>query len=230
VKVRSDAGAARRGVLLSILMILVAGAVIAVAMAWRWTAKTFYELLTENRELRRAISNLTAEDQMGYAKVLRQEKRDGRLYTRLLFVETDRRDKTKRILQKEYEVEGDVVYFDALIVKFGNKVVMDGTERALYLWRRVYGETMRPQDGFPIESEGQEPRRYAEIFQKLPLRDRQTFWSEIWELADDPDRLRDLDVTAVYGNAVYRKLRPGMIYVFKITRTGAMYPETVPDL
>jgi len=204
--------------------------VIVIASAWRWTARSFHELLSENRELRRAIANLTAEDQMGYAKVLRQEKRDGRLWTRLLFVETDRADPSKRILEKEYDIEGDVVYFDALIVKFGNRVVMDGRERALYLWRRVYGEKMRPENGFPIESKGQEPRRYADLFAKLPLRDRKTFWSEIWALADDPDRLRDLGITAVYGNAVYRKVRPGVIYVFKITHTGAMYPITVPDL
>lgn len=213
-----------------LLALAVIAAVVAVATAWRTTALTFRQLLTENKQLREAIANLTHEDQIGYAKVLRQETRDGRLRTTLRFVETDRNDKTRPVLQVEYEVEGDVVYFDALIVKFSDRLVQDGRERALYLWRRIYGEKMRPEDGHPIEAPGQEPRRYADLFAKLPLKHRTLFWSEIWDLADDPDRLRDLGITAIYGNAVYRKVRPGLIYVFKISNTGAMYPETVPDL
>ncbi|NLH17176.1 MAG: hypothetical protein GX455_11410, partial [Phycisphaerae bacterium] len=53
---------------------------------------------------------------------------------------------------------------------------------------------------------------------------------EIWALSNDPARLQQLGITAVYGNVVYRKLRPGLIYVFKISNTGQLYPETVPAL
>lgn len=35
---------------------------------------------------------------------------------------------------------------------------------------------------------------------------------------------------AIYGSVVYQKLEPGLIYVFKISSTGALYPETVLDL
>jgi len=41
----------------------------------------------------------------------------------------------KRVLEKEYEIEGDIIHFDALIVKFDEQLVMDGKERTLYLWR-----------------------------------------------------------------------------------------------
>lgn len=33
-------------------------------------------------------------------------------------------------------------------------------EWAMYLWRRVYGEYMRPNDGLPVEREGHAPERY----------------------------------------------------------------------
>jgi hypothetical protein len=198
--------------------------------AFRTTGKTIYDLLTENRKLRTAITNLTQERRIGYAKVLSQETREGRLFTEVLFVVTDPEDQTKRIFQCQYEIEGDVVFFDALIVKFSPELVMDGKEKALYLWRRVYGEKMTPEEGYPIEIRGEEPTRYAEVFSDLRVDDREVFWNEVWELADDPDRLASAGVQAIYGTAVYKKLRPGLIYIFNIDANGTFYPETVPDL
>ena len=194
------------------------------------TGRSFYQLLTENRHLKEAINNLTAESQVGYAKVLAQETRDGQLYTRLLFVETDRNDPLKRVLERQYEIPGDVVHFDALIVKFTDQLVIDGKERSLYLWRRIYGENMSPDQALPIEEDGVQPQRYADIAAKLSLRDRKLFWQEIWSLANDPNRLEEAGVKAIWGNVVYQKLKPGLIYVFKISPTGSLYPEVVPDL
>lgn len=200
--------------------------------AWRMFGvnRTITELLTENSELKQAIGNLSHENQIGYAKVISQERREGKLFTRLLFVETDPKDTLKRIVEKEYEIEGDIVHFDALVVKFDSRFVMDGKERALYLWRRVYGEKMRPEEGFAIEEEGVESARYQRLCERLSVRDKELFWSEIWALGNDTGRLEELGVRAIHGNVVYKKLEPGLIYVFKISSTGDLYPETVPDL
>ncbi len=216
---------------LSYLVVFVALVVVGIfAYAALYASKTIYQLLGENKTLKEAITNLTEENQIGYAKVLSQEEKDGKIKTRLLFVETDRADGTKRVLEKEYEIEGDVVFFDALIVKFGNQVVMDGKEKSLYLWRRVYGETTPPSDGLPIEQEGAEPARYADIFSRLSLKNREMFWSEVWQLSNDPDRLKSCGVSAIYGSVVYKKLRPGLIYSFKIDNRGNLHPDTVPAL
>ena len=194
------------------------------------TGKTIHELLTKNQELKEAITQLTPETQIGYAKVLSQQTKQGRLYTRLLFVETDRTDPLNRVLEKEYEIEGDIIHFDALIVTFASEMVMNGRARSLYLWRRVYGEKMNPQAGYPIEDPGLESPRYNDICRRLSLRDKKLFWQEIWKLSNNPDRLKDIGVKAIYGNVIYRKLKPGLIYVFKIGNTGNLYPEIVPDL
>lgn len=193
-------------------------------------AMTIHELLTENKQLKQAISNLTDEDQIGYAKVISQRDEDGRLLTTIRFVETARSDKTKVILQKEYTIEGDVIHFDALIVKFDDKMVTDGKSRALYLWRRVYGEKMPPGEGFAIEEPGVEPRRYKGLLEALSLRHRELFWSSIWDLANDPEKLHEHGIKAIYGSVIYQKLREGLIYVFKISPTGQLYPEVVPDM
>lgn len=221
---------ASRKIVLSLFALTTLGVLGVFSYATFYASKTIFDLLTENKTLRRAITNLTQEEQIGYAKVLSQETRDGKLYTKLLFVETDREDKTVRILEKEYEIEGDIVFFDALIVRFGSQVVMDGREKALFLWRRVYGETMTPEQGFPIEAPGLAPARYAELCAKLSIRDTSLFWEEIWKLSDDPGRLSKAGIQAIYGNVVYKRLQPGLIYVFNIDASGGLYPQTVPDL
>jgi len=193
-------------------------------------AATIHQLLAENRQLKQSLSNLTREDQIGYAKVILQEKREGKLYTTLRFVETARDDKLKTILEKEYTIEGDIVHFDALIVKFDDKLVADGKARALYLWRRIYGENIAPSEGLPIEELGVEPARYADLLETLAVKDRELFWSSIWDLSNDPQELSEHGIEAIYGNVVYSRLRPGLIYVFKIGATGHVYPEIVPDM
>lgn len=193
-------------------------------------AVTIRQLLAENKELRRAITNLTAEEQIGYAKIISQENRNGKLFTTMKFVETARNNKLEKILEKEYTIEGDIIHFDALIVKFGNKMVMDGRGKALYLWRRVYGETMAPENGLPIEAAGLGPQRYKDLFRNLPMKHKELFWSNIWDLANNPDNLQEYDIQAIYGNVVYSKLLPGLIYIFKISPTGQVYPEVVPDM
>jgi hypothetical protein len=209
-------------------VLIAAGAYIGPGLYHR--AMTIHELLTENRQLKQAISNLTEEDQIGYAKVLSQRSEDGRLLTTIRFVETARDDKTKVVLQKECIVEGDVIHFDALIVKFEDKMVMDGKTRALYLWRRIYGETTTPQNGCLIEEPGTEPKRYAGLLKALPVEHQQLFWSSIWDLANDPEKLRQYGIKAIYGTAVYNQFRPGLIYVFKLNPAGGLYPEVVPDM
>jgi len=191
---------------------------------------TIHELLTENKELKQAITNLTEEGHIGYAKVIKQETVDGKLMTTIKFVETARDDQTKKILEKEYTVEGDIVHFDALIVKFDNKMVTDGKARALYLWRRIYGEKMAPGEGFVIEEPGVEPQRYKDLLEALPIEHRQMFWTNIWDLANKKDKLAEYDIVAIYGNGIYSKLDTGLIYVFKLTPTGHFYREVIPDI
>jgi hypothetical protein len=195
-----------------------------------YRAITIHELLTENKHLKEAITNLTYEDQIGYAKVIAQEPNSGRILTTLKFIETARDDKLKTVLEKEYTIEGDIVYFEALIVKFGDKMVMDGKTKALYLWRRVYSDKMAPEHGFAIEEPGAEPQRYGDLLKLLSIKQKQLFWTNIWDLANDPDKLKEHDIEAIYGNAVYSKLRKGLIYVFKISPAGQVYPEVVPDI
>ena len=193
-------------------------------------SRTIRELLENNDRLERALSSLTNEDRIGYAKVLRQEERGGRLFTTVRFAETARDDPLRVVSQRAFEIEGDVAYFDALIVTFPTEDVRKGKKRALYLWRRAYGERTSPEEGAALGSPGKSPERYAGLLRELKVSERRTFWEAVWNLADDPGALRDRGVQAVYGNAVYVRMRPGIVYVFRIGADGRIRPEPMPDL
>lgn len=192
--------------------------------------KTVHDLLAESEELKQAIGTLTHEDQIGFAKVVKQEERDGQLYTTIRFVETARDDMLRRVFEKEYEIQGDIVHFDALIVTFTDQAVMDGKKRSLYIWRRVYGDNQNPAEGYEISTPGTHPERYADLLRNLKQSEQAMFWDAIWDLANDPGALQEYGIKAIYGNAVYKRLRPGLIYVFKIGTDGQIYPETVLDM
>ncbi|MBN1796152.1 MAG: hypothetical protein JW804_05720 [Sedimentisphaerales bacterium] len=209
-----------------------AAAVLLVSVGIYRGGVSLHDLLTENKQLKQSLTNLTDEGKIGYAKVLSQDVDDkgNVVSTTLKFIETARDSELETILEKQYTVAGDVVHFDAMIVKFGNQMVMDGKARSLYLWRRIYGEEMPPVKGFPIEEPGTEPQRYKALLAALRLKERELFWSSIWELANDPYLLVQYDIEAIYGNVTYAKLKKGLVYIFRITPTGQIYPEVIPDI
>ncbi len=213
------------GPLLALAALLTAG---ILGMSFYYSTASIHELLTENHQLNKAVRNLTEEAQIGYAMLQSQERDElGALVSVVRFVQTASDNPKEVVSEQLFTVRGDIVHFDALIVKFTDDYVKDGTERALYLWRRIYGEQTQPANGEAIDMPGTAPERYHAITRSLRLKNRDIFWEAIWELANDANCLSDYGVKAVFGNAIYTRLQPGKVYLFKISPTGQIYPETV---
>lgn len=191
-----------------------------------FSSSSIHSLLTENTQLKSSIKNLTDERQIGFATVQSQEKEaDGSLRTTIRFVQTDAKNPKQIVSEQLFTIEGDVAFFDTLIVKFTDDYVKDGKERALYLWRRIYSETTAAEKGQLIEQPSTAPERYYAITRSLKIKNRDVFWSAVWDLANQPDALSEYGIQAVFGNAIYTKLEPGNVYTFKISPTGQIYPE-----
>ena len=197
-------------------------------MSFYHSTASIHELLTENHQLNKAVRNLTQEEQIGYALLQSQSHNElGELESVVRFVQTAADNPKAVVSEQLFTVRGDIIHFDALIVKFTNEYVKDGSKRALYLWRRIYGETTTPANGSAIEIPGTAPERYYTITESLHLKNRDIFWEAIWDLANDTTRLNDYGVEAVFGNAIYTRMEPGKVYLFKISSTGQIYPEIV---
>lgn len=211
---------------------LVAGAAILtfaiIGVSFYQSSSTIHSLLTENHELNKAIKNLTAEEQIGYA-TLQSQARDvtGQLQSTVRFVQTAAGRPKEIVSEQLFTITGDVIHFDALIVKFNNQYVQDGKGRSLYLWRRIYGENNSPASGKLIELPGDAPERYHSISKSLRMTDSDIFWEAIWELANNPEQLSEYGITAVFGNAIYSRMQEGQITLFKISPTGQIYPEVL---
>ena len=197
-------------------------------LSFYFSSSSIHSLLTDNHELNKAITNLTREEQIGFATVLSQHKDAlGQTITQLKFVQTAAGNPKEVVDEQIYQITGDIVHFDALVVKFSDAYVREGKERALFLWRRIYGEQTPPEQGEAIAQPGSAPERYHTISKSLNVKDREIFWEAVWSLANDPQRLSEYGITAVFGNAVYTKLEPGKTYLFKIGATGQIYPEVL---
>lgn len=193
-----------------------------------FSSSSIHSLLTDNHKLNKAIRNLTEERQIGFATLKSQTRNAlGKTESLVRFVQTAPDNPQEIVSEELFVVEGDVIHFDALIVKFRDDYVKDGKGRALYLWRRIYGEGEAPSDGDLIQEPGESPERYSSITKSLRIKNQTVFWDAIWNLANDPEKLSQYGVTAVFGNAIYTRMEPDKVYLFKISPPGQIYPEVL---
>ena len=208
------------------LTALITASILGLSMYF--SSSTIHDLLTENHALNKAIRNLTDEQQIGYATLQSSSRNElGELESVVRFVQTAHGEPREIVSEQLFTVQGDIIHFDALIVKFSDSYVQDGKGRSLYLWRRVYGEHTTPASGESIEIPGSSPERYYEITKALKIKDRDIFWEAIWNLANTPQQLSEYGITAVYGEAIYFKLAADSLYRFKISAQGQLYAEVV---
>lgn len=210
---------------LSLAAIATAG---VLGVAFYFSSSSIHGLLTENHKLNKAIRNLTDEQQIGFATLKSRSRNElGQVESLVRFVQTAPGKPDEVVSEELFVVEGEVIHFDALIVKFSDDYVKDGKGRALYLWRRIYGDDEAPAEGDLIQAPGEAPDRYEVITRSLKLKNQPVFWEAIWDLANNPQQLSEYGVKAVFGNAIYTKMEADKVYIFKISPTGQIYPDVL---
>ncbi len=123
-------------------------------------------LARERFELQRTVERLTAEDRVAEVHVVDQVL-TGQLVigepaahdlTTIEFIELDRGQ--RHLPSRRYVVQDRVIYFDALVIKFQHDFVAAGDTvrgKSLALFRRIYGESQNPAEGFVVDPEGDVP-------------------------------------------------------------------------
>ena len=182
--------------------------------------------LKENKALKTAISNLTATETVAYVDVEKRVEDEEGGYVALIFSETERGNPNKVIREERITAPGELTYFDALVVTFDDKLVKDGERKALYLWKRIFGEQQAPEDGYRLDETL--PKAYEEIskacegtFLGFTVADHaEEFWNAIWDLANEPDKMKDLGIHSLQGKASSMKLEQGKRYKLTIGNRG----------
>lgn len=200
---------------------------------WRITSDERAKALAEMRDLNQQLENALAERERMIERLSRsrriahvqvvdqQTAADGTIdSTSINFIELDERG--GEIARQAITVPGDVLFVDALTVKFDPKLVAEGDPlrgRSLVLLRRVYSDRLAAQDGVTLDVPGAIPPGYAASdigqFEKR-------VWEGFWELARDPEAAARLGVTVAQGEAVYKPVRTGETYELIVDAIGGM--------
>lgn len=216
---------------ISVRLSLLAGAALAAAAlgAMWWLRDDGRE--REIRQLREMIARLESERRIAQVSVVRQERdAKGILRTRFRFAETA---PDRALDVREFEIEGDTAYFDALTVRFDREFVKlgDGTRgRSLFLFRRTFGEHQEPAKGFPLDPFDRRGVPAAYRLGAVPSEFEREIWRDFWDLALDPARAKEAGIRVLQGEAVYTKLVPKRIYHLFIEDAGGLTIRAEPGL
>ena len=179
------------------------------------------KLEQEKQRLEAFLKILKHIDRRARVEVLRQARdQQGGLQTTIRFTETDNAGKPVS-LSRELTLPGREVYFDTLVIKFGDQFVEQGDPlkgHALMLFRRIFSSTMRAEDGVVIDKQGEAPEVYAG--RQAPSGFEKDLWKRFWELANDEKLAKEHGVRAIHGDAPYMLLEPNRVYEVSLRSTG----------
>jgi hypothetical protein len=182
---------------------------------------TILKLEQEKQRLEVYLKILKRIDRRARVEVLRQAKdKQGNLQTTIRFTEVDGAGKPLSV-SREMTLPGQEVYFDTLVIKFDDHFIEQGDTLkggALMVFRRVFSSTMRAEDGFVIDKEGQVPEVYAQ--RRAASEFEADLWKRFWELANDEKLARERGVRAIHGDAPYMLLEPDRVYEICLRSTG----------
>lgn len=192
----------------------VLGGAVLVGAAW-WAVdnarlvREMRQLEQRNAELQRVVTRLETERRVAQLYVISQDKGpDGKVRsTTVDFQEIDRDGSP--LPARRLTVKGDVIFVDALVVRFGNEYVERNDllrGHSLHLFRRIFGEHDRPSDGQPLDLPQEIPAAYRT--QARPSDFEQTLWRDFWKYASDPAAAQRLGVRVAQGEAVYQHVSP----------------------
>ena len=176
-------------------------------------------------KVNRRLARITVLSQNGSAEA-------GTLSTRFSFVEVDRDGKPLGD-PRVFNIEGDVAYIEAWVVKFEDEYVEKGDllrSASICMFRRVFGESQRPIDGFRLDEDGRLPSVYR-AGEEMPEFERK-LWSRFWDYANDPVLAQKEGVRASHGDNPSIQLRPGMSYRLELRSSAGLsiVPEEGPEI
>lgn len=199
-------------------------------------AKTIQELRQQQEQMNQQltarqamIDRLSRSRRIAHLEITDQKKdQSGAIAsTDVLFIELD--DRGAELARQNFTIPGDVLFIDAMTVKFNSEQVAQGDPllgHTLILLRRIYSDRMPPKDGFRIDTPGAIPPGYACTdagrFEKR-------LWENFWELATDSAKAQQLGVRVAQGEAVYKQpVRAGQSYELIVDALGGMSLTPLP--
>ena len=176
-----------------------------------------------------AMSLLKVDHRLAKLEVLSQGKADSSddiVRTVLLFTELGP-DGEALGEPQQITIEGTTVYIDTLVVKFMDGYVERGDAlrgTSICLFRRIFGDDQKPNEGEEIDNAGEQPLVYASDDLVDPLHGE--LWNRFWDYANDSELAAQLGVRAIHGEAPFVEARAGKTYVLELRSSGGLTIRT----
>jgi len=176
----------------------------------------------ENEALELRNSLLRLDHRLARVEVVDQEETGDGVVTRVRFIELGLGGEPVgpgRVL----EVRGRFLYLESQVVKFSDEYVesadpLRGT--SICLFRRVFGEQQKPEDGTELDPVGKGPGIVTG--DNIQMAEHAELWQRFWDYANDPELASEAGVRAVHGEAPFMELRPGKSYRVELRASGGL--------
>jgi len=182
-----------------------------------------HALEREKAELQQVVSRLKTERRVAQLYVSKQAKDvSGKvLMTTLDFKEFTPNGNT--LPAKTVKVAGDIVYVDALVVRFTDEYIERGDAlrgHSLHLFRRIFGEHQPPLEGEALDR----PKDVPDAYRTQARSDKfeQQLWERFWDYASSPDEAAKLGVRVAQGEAVYQRVHEGQLWRLTTRADGGL--------
>ncbi len=123
--------------------------------------------------------------------------------------------------RRSFQIEGDRVYVECLVVKFEDKYVEKADldrATAICMFQRIFGMYQEPKDGFPLDEVGTSPTAYARGGKMSEF--EQSIWTDFWIIAGDRKKAAEIGIRAAHAVAPSTQVRKGVTYELQLRSTG----------
>jgi hypothetical protein len=199
------------------------------------------QLLTTEVELKKAII-AKLETAMGFLRLRHRiarldvvdQQRDeetGEIVSTVEFYEVDEEGRPASDKRQRFEILGDRVYVECLVVKFDDKYIEQNAldrNTAICLFQRIFGEHQEPKEGFVIDQLGTSPASYARYGEASSL--EKQIWKDFWTIAANPTRAAELGIRAAHADAPSIRVNEGVTYELELRTTGEFTLRPLADV
>ncbi|MFA6600316.1 MAG: hypothetical protein WC352_05175 [Candidatus Omnitrophota bacterium] len=202
--------------------IMILGAVVVCAL-WCW------QKIQESLMLRQIIERLSADSRIAEVLVTKSEydEADRKIHTTIKFLEYDARQKP--LAPKYFTFRGNVIQFQALVLRFDEKFVKAGDPlrgKSVCLFLKAFVLDGAATQVFDITRPDEIPEGY-----KIPgsaSKFEAALWERFWSYALDPKARKSEGIRNAQIEAPGSMFLPGTIYTLRIEHDGGIRIDTEP--
>ena len=189
------------------------------------------DLQKEKERLETFLRLLKHTERRARLEVLAQERdADGRTVNTIRFTEISP-DGAPVGVSRDMKLVGDEIYVDTLVIKFEEHFIEQDDPlkgKALLIVRRLFTNSVPPDNGVRLDKEGVPPDIYAA--REAATEFEKDLWRRFWEIANNEKLAQERGVKAIHGQAVYGKLEPNKVYHLVMRSTGETILPPPTDL